>query len=140
MSRARRTAEIVLVAVVYAIDLLVWGGDRTLRGGAALPWWLIPTCAVAIYGALLLRARRPRLIFAVQWGYALAGLAVPGYEPLAGLLVALHAIARRGTVRAATIALAACVVPFGIDSYNSAAANGQSTPRPGSRLRPCGRR
>jgi signal transduction histidine kinase len=46
---------------------------------------------------------------------------LPFYIPFAGLLFGLHAVARRCSPRVAKVALAACILPLGINSYNVAA-------------------
>ena len=91
-----------------------------MRGGGQLPLVVIPTLTAATYSLLLLRWRRPTDIFAVQWAYSLVGLLVPGYQPVAGLLVALHAVACRTSIRHAAAALLVCSVPYGIGSWQGA--------------------
>jgi len=121
MSKGRWAAEGALFAAAVAIDLLVWGGDSPLRNGALLlPLWVVPTVTVAVYALLLMRWSHPGLVFGVQWVYALVGLLLPLYQPFVGLLVALHAVARRAVRRWSWLALLSCAVPFGIASYNAA--------------------
>ncbi|WP_456821069.1 sensor histidine kinase [Cellulomonas sp. URHB0016] len=116
-----RARDIAVVVLALAVDLLFWSGARELRGGAVLPVLVIPLVSALVFASLLARWRRPVGVFAVQWLYALAGLAVPGYAPFAGLLVALHAVARCTSRRTARLALVACAVPFGIDCASGAA-------------------
>src|SRR3954454_13011845 len=100
-ARLKQAGDLALVVAVIAIDLIVWAGDRELRGGGQLWVGLIPVAAVVVYLTLLVRWTHPVGVFHLQWAFALAGLAVPGYEPVAGLLVALHAVARRTPRRTA---------------------------------------
>lgn len=109
------------MAVAVGIDLMVWSEDRLLRDGQLLPLWVIPALTAAVYPVLLLRWRCPRAVFALHWVYALAGVPLPDYVPFAGLLVALHALARRASTGWACAGLAACVVPFAVNSFNVAA-------------------
>jgi len=109
----------LLVGTAAVVDVVTWSSDGELRGGGTLPLWVIPTLTALVYATLFARRRYPLPVFAVQWVYALAGLFVPGFQPFAGLLIALYAIARRGSDRPAIAALMACAVPFGIDSYNT---------------------
>src|SRR3954471_6486001 len=50
----------------------------------------------------------------------IGGLVLPFYDPFAGLLFGLHAVGRRSSPRVAKAALAACILPLGINSYNVA--------------------
>jgi signal transduction histidine kinase len=121
VSWLRSVRDVAVVVVALAVELLVWHGDRQLRGGGTAPMWVVPVLAVAVFSTLLRRWRRPVEVFWLQWAYALAGLVLPGYQPFAGLLVALHAVARRAPARVAWLALVACALPFGVNGYNSAA-------------------
>jgi signal transduction histidine kinase len=119
--RARAGAEVGLVAAAVAVDLLVWGSDRLTRSGTTLPAPVVPFTTAVVYLLLLVRWRAPLVVFAAQWGYGLAGLFVPGFQPFTGLLIALHAVGRRSAARPAGLALTACLVPFGIDAWNVSA-------------------
>jgi len=104
--------DVLLVTVVVGVDLLVWGGDRELWNGALLPVWVVPVTSAAAGALLLARWRHPVAVWSVQWAYALANLALPGYYAFAPLLVALHAVATRCAPRTARLALLASAVPF----------------------------
>lgn len=123
-----RAGDVALVAVVAAVDLLVWGGDRALWDGRELSLWVVPALTIGFYSLLLARWRRPLSVYALQWTYALAGLLLPGYGPFAGLLVALYAVARKSTRRVALLALIACALPFGVNSYNASVPDGDGNP------------
>ena len=120
-SRLRLAGDVTLVVLAIIVDLVVWAGDRQLRTGATLPFWVIPVLTIIVFSTLLVRWRHPAAIFLVQWTYALAGLLVPDYEPFAGLLVALYAVASRTRPLVAWTAIIACVIPISIDSYNASA-------------------
>jgi signal transduction histidine kinase len=111
--------DVLLVTVVVAVDLLVWGGDRELWNGALLPMWVVPVTSAAAGALLLRRWHSPVPVWAVQWVYALANLALPHYYPFAPLLVALHAVATRCAPRTARLALLASAVPFGLFSLRT---------------------
>lgn len=121
MQLMRRLGAALIVLLAMAIDLLVWGGERGLRGGGLLSFWVIPVATCGVFTVLLWRWRQPIPVFWLQWVYGLTGLFVPGYQSFFGLLVALHAVASRCRPRIAAVTFAACIVPFGINSYNSAA-------------------
>jgi signal transduction histidine kinase len=112
------------------VDLLLWRNDTPFRDGGELPWWVIPALTVVIYPMLVLRWRHPRAVFAVHWAYSLGGLLMPAFAPVAGLLVALYALARRDSLRVAAVGLVVCLVPITVNSYNVAA--GAATENPGS--------
>lgn len=116
-------AEILVVAVAAGIDLMVWSEDMVLRDGqSSLPPWVIPGLTAVLYPLLLLRWRCPRAVFAAHWVYSLVGVPLPEYLPFAGLLVALHALARRASTGWAGVGLAASIVPFAVNSFNLAGA------------------
>jgi signal transduction histidine kinase len=118
-SRLRLAGDVALVVLAVIVDLVVWGGEGQLRTGATLPFWVVPALTIVVFSTLLVRWRHPIAIFWVQWTYALAGLVVPGYEPFAGLLVALYAVASRTRPLVAWTAIIACVIPIAIDAYNA---------------------
>lgn len=124
MVRLCHFRAVAIVVSAAALELAVWGGDCGLRGGGAVPFWVVPAVAIPTFGALLLRWRYPVLVCALEWIFALTGLLLPGYKPFAGLLVALHAVARRASTRIAGLALSALMVPFGINSYNTGLESG----------------
>lgn len=93
--RRRVLGDVLLVTIVVGVDLHVWGGDRALWNGALLPVWVVPVTSAAAGALLLARWRHPVAVWSVQWAYALANLALPGYYAFAPLLVALHAVATR---------------------------------------------
>lgn len=125
----RRIGEIALVASAVAVDVVAWGGDDALRFGGSLPIWVAPAATIATYSIVPLRWSKPISVFGIQWSYSLiAGIFVPQFQPFAGLLIALHAVARTQTWRVSGLALAACIVPFGLYSYDAGITNSHRTP------------
>ncbi|MFI7482068.1 sensor histidine kinase [Kocuria sp. M1R5S2] len=59
-------------------------------------------------------------MFALHWTYGLSGLLMPMFAPVAGLMVVLYALARSESRRIARAALALCVAPVVVNSYNVA--------------------
>jgi signal transduction histidine kinase len=102
------------------VDLITWGDDRHTIWGGSVPPLLMPVLLTAVYATLMLRWRHPFGVFAGQWVFALSCLVVPDFEPFAGLLLALHAVAARGPVRRSVAALVSTMVPFAIFSSHAA--------------------
>lgn len=128
--RLRLAGDLMVVATAIGVDLLVWGGDRRTRFGGTVTPWTVPVATVSVLAVLLLRWHRPVTVFWFEWVFGFAGLLLPAYEPFAGLLVALHAIACRARTAVALPALLASLLPFSIDSYDSAVATpGDPLPR-----------
>ena len=115
----RALGPVVIVALAVLVDLLTWSGDRELRGGAVLQWWVLPCATVAVHATLLLRWRHLVAAHLVQWTFAMISLLVPDYQPFAGLLIALHAAASRLPARQSELVLASLAVPFAVHSYNT---------------------
>ncbi|MEV6559482.1 histidine kinase [Nocardia sp. NPDC051756] len=118
----RRIAAVIFVIVTGAVDLIFWGGDRDLVGGATLPVWVVPTLAVGLCAALLLRGRFPLRVWLLVWLGTGVNLVVPGYFPFAYLLVAVYSVANRVPGTTARLVLAASVLPLGLFSYRFAQA------------------
>jgi signal transduction histidine kinase len=107
--------ESAVLLVVGAVDLLVWSNDNDLRGGGEVEPWLIPAGSIATLATLLLRRRLPVPVLVTQLVWASAsGLLFADYTPIAGVLVALNALARyRPPVRSLP-GWVACLLPCGI--------------------------
>jgi len=83
-----------VVGLVIGVDLSIWTEDRQLRGGGDVPYALIPVLTILVHAALLLRGRYPRSILALEWTFCLlSSLIIPLFQPAAGALLALHAVA-----------------------------------------------
>lgn len=132
--RARRpswlrfTGEVGIVAAAAVVDLLVWDNDNSLRGGQTVHTFLVPVATLIFYPFLLLRWRHSQAVFALHWIYSLAGVLMPLFAPIAGLLVALYAVARKESSRIARVALVVCLVPFVVNSYNLADTASEGSP------------
>jgi len=121
---ARRLLEVALrvavVALVLVVDLTIWNEDRQLRSGGDLPYVVIPVVTAVVYSTLLLRRRYPRSVLTLLWAFALvSSLLVPQFQPVAGLLLALHAVASCRPPRESALWLASLAFPFGVQSYNT---------------------
>ena len=84
------------------------------------PLVILPIVTIVVYSTLLLRWRYPIGVFAVQWLFTLSSVLIPAFQPFAGLLVALYAVAgsRRGSWSGP--ALASTALPFSIYSAYTA--------------------
>ncbi len=115
----RLIGDALVVAFAVVVDLITWGGDRHTIWGGAVPALLMPVLLTVVYATLMLRWRHPLGVFAGQWVFALSCLVVPDFEPFAGLLLALHAVAVCGPGRRSVPALVSTMVPFGIFSSHA---------------------
>jgi signal transduction histidine kinase len=116
------TSGLVVLAAI-AVDLLFWDSEVRLAGGGTLPVWLPPLITVAVHQSLWWRVSRPLAVFWVQVAFGLVSLAVPLWQPFAGLLIALYAVATRAPTRQARVALGAMLVPFLAHGIGSAQAS-----------------
>ncbi|GIE95593.1 sensor histidine kinase [Paractinoplanes rishiriensis] len=104
----RPLAELALVAVALYFDRFVWIGDL----GPADRWAMTWINAGALAG-LLLRWRWPVAVFVAQLVYAgTVSLFVGGSDYVLGLLIALHAVARRASPETSQLAACGCAGPF----------------------------
>jgi signal transduction histidine kinase len=107
--------EFSVLFVVGTVDLLVWSNDNELRGGGEVEPWLIPAGSLASLATLLLRRRLPVPVLLVQLVWASAcGITFAQYTPIAGILVALNALARHRPPARSLAGWVACLLPCGI--------------------------
>ncbi|HET9648980.1 MAG TPA: histidine kinase [Microlunatus sp.] len=106
--------DVAVVALALVMDLTAWAGDRAVRGGPMLPLLVVPVITVVVYASLLWRWRRPLAVYAVLWTYSFSCLLLPEFQPFAGLLLALHAVAVQLPARWSVAALALTAVPFSL--------------------------
>jgi signal transduction histidine kinase len=119
MRLARWAREALLIGAVLAVDLLVSALEAPVtRAGTHVPSAVFPVIAVVASVALVWRWSHPVAVFTGEWLYGMTSLVVPVWQPLAALLVALYAVARRPPARTALGYLAAALVPFAVDSFN----------------------
>ena len=112
--------EALLIGAVFAVDVLISvGAATTTRGGLPLPPFVVTAVAAVASVALAWRWRHPVAVFAGEWIYSMTAVVVPGWQPLAAVLVALYTAARTATARMALVYLSATLVPFGVDSVNT---------------------
>lgn len=117
----------LLVVTVIGVDLLIWNGDNVTITGAALPSWLPVSTTVLVHQSLWWRRSHPGPVLGVQVGFALACLAVPLWQPVAGLLVATYAAGARLGARHTSgviLALAGVALAHGGGVARSASAPG----------------
>ena len=101
--------SLLLVASAIAVDLLFWDGEARLSGGATIPLWLPVMVTIAAHSTLLWRRSRPIPVLAVQIAFAMVSLLVPLWQPIAGLLVATHAVAANSPAALARLGWLAAV-------------------------------
>lgn len=118
--------SLLVVTAVTGYDLIVWDGAVSTTTGAVLPYWLPPVVIVALHQSLWWRRSRPALVFAIEAGFAMVSLWVPMWQPMAGLLVALFAIAVGTPLAVSRFAL--ILMPVPVLAHNLAQARNVTTP------------
>lgn len=105
---------LVLVAVLgYVVGATLSGLVGVTRFGATLPTWAVALMVLPAFVAALWRYDHPWPVFAVVLVQTLTlAVLIPDYQPIAGALVGLHAIARQRPMREVQIALGLFAVPF----------------------------
>ena len=117
-ARGRRwgAAAAPIVGAV-GIDLMLASTQRQLRWGPSLAWWVLPLASAVVFSTLLMRRRHPVAVLGLQCSYAVAAGLLAGYPSMAGLLIALYAVASCGRARLARLAWVVGGVPLAIDGY-----------------------
>lgn len=117
---------VAMWAAAVGVELIVWGGDGAVRGGVAtLPPPAVALAACLAYAPLLLWRDRAWWAFGSAWAFSVVvGVAVPSYEPFAGLLLGLYAVARRFSSKQARAALLATGTPFALATFDAASFDG----------------
>jgi len=106
-----------LPLIAWIIDLFIWSGDSELRNHHSVSPWLIVGVSAALYPTLALRRRNPLAVFAVQLLWATtASICLTDFGPMAGLMVALYAVAARYESSWSTVAFASVIVPLAIQT------------------------
>jgi signal transduction histidine kinase len=117
----RGLANVGLLTLALAVDLLLWGFEPTLRSGGQVPVALVVASAIAVFGLLYFRSRWPRLAFVVAWAYCvLWGGLLAEYQPFTALLIVLYHVARH-LRREAFWFLLLAIVPPAINTRDAAA-------------------
>lgn len=101
--------SLLVVAGAIALDLTFWAGETTLASGAELPIWFPIVLTFAAHTTLIWRRSRPLAVLMVQLVLAMASVAVPLWQPIVGLLVAVFAVAVESPRRAARWAWLAAI-------------------------------
>lgn len=111
-----RAVRAGLTALVFLIDLVVWGGYTPPFDESVLNIWLIVGIGALGYSCLVIW-RSPIPGYIALLALSLGGLILPAAESFAGFLFALFLMARLTPRRPARLALAAAIVPIGVNTY-----------------------
>ena len=111
-----RLAIAVSVAVLaYVAELTLSGLNGQTRFGGDIPPWGVALLALPLFVALLWRRDRPWTVFLIGVVQAtVMAVLIPTYQPFAGNLVALYALARHRPRRDTLWALALLAIPWTI--------------------------
>jgi signal transduction histidine kinase len=107
-----------LIPALFLLNLFFFASWFKLIHLAAAPWlifvWLF---AVAMLVPLAWRDKAPVAVFAAEWVLSVAGWPImPWYTPVAGVPVALYAVAVHRPKKTSVLALLAAVVPIGLSA------------------------
>lgn len=108
--------SVLVIGATIAYDLIVWDGAVVTTTDASLPYWLPPALIVAVHQCLWWRRSRPVAVFAIEAIFAMVSLWVPLWQPFAGLLVAVFAVAVGTPLAVSRFALV--LVPIPILAHN----------------------
>lgn len=102
------------------IDLVVWGGETSLRTGGTVPVLVVPGLLVIAYLLMLLCSARSFIPWIAMWTLGiLAGLLMPTYLPFAGLGTAVFRLARNRSKRVFVVIVCLTAIPFALNTANS---------------------
>lgn len=113
-----RTAAVVIAAI--AVDLLFWDGATMTTDGGSLPWLLPVALTAAVHQSLWWRRSHPGVVMTIQCLFGVVSLAVPLWQPFAGLLIALYSVALTMPLPMSRLALVASAVPMVAHSVGQA--------------------
>ncbi|WP_313406916.1 histidine kinase [Aeromicrobium sp.] len=108
------------MAVLVAVELLVWDGDTSSRFGGTVPATLLIALAFVSAVAAVATWRWPVPASLVVWACALVAIPVPAWQPFGAVLVALYVVARTTSAEVSRPAFALALVPLGVNAWNSA--------------------
>jgi signal transduction histidine kinase len=105
-----------LIPALFLLNLFFFASWLKLINLAAAPWlifiWLF---AVLMLVPLAWRNRAPVAVFGIEWVLSVAGWPVmPWYTPVAGVPLALYAVAVHRPKRTSVLALLASFIPIGL--------------------------
>src|SRR5688500_7567746 len=85
-------SDLIILPAGLALDMALWLRDPDTPNSGTVGWWLVPISAAAAMATLTVRRDYPVAVFVFQIGYAVASNILLGatYDPLAGILIALH--------------------------------------------------
>ncbi len=112
-----RLVTAALIAAVTGVDVLLAGADLGTVWGWDLPGWALILLTASAHQGLWWRRSRPWLVLAIEVGFALITLVVPMAQPVAGLLVALFAAARRAASEIGVVPLVVTMLPLAVHAY-----------------------
>ena len=115
-----RLQSLLVVSAAIAYDVIVWDGAVTTASGDSVPYWLPPALIVAVHQSLWWRRSRPVAVFAIEATFAMVSLWVPLWQPFAGLLVAVFAVAVGAPLAVSRFAL--ILLPIPVLAHNLAQA------------------
>jgi signal transduction histidine kinase len=102
-----------IAALAYVAELTLSGLNGQTRFGPVVPPWGVALLALPLFVALLWRRDRPWTVFLIGVVQAtVIAVLIPTYQPFAGNLVALYALARHRPRRDTLIGLALLAVPW----------------------------
>lgn len=116
---SHRPLRAALLAGVFGIDLLLWGGDSTTVSGAIAPLWIVVGLGAMGYSCLAFY-RSPIPGYLALWILSFGGLVIPALQSAGGFLLALFLVARLTQRHTALAALAAGVVPITVNTLTGA--------------------
>jgi signal transduction histidine kinase len=111
----RLSIAVTVSLLAYVAELTLSGLTGETRLGPDLPPWGVALLALPLFVALLWRRDRPWTVFLIGIVQAtVIALLIPTYQPFAGNLVALYALARHRPMRDTLIGLALLAIPWTI--------------------------
>lgn len=120
-----RWSRVWLCLGAVALDLLLWGGDGSLRWGGTAPTWAVVVSALALFLVLADERRTLPAGFVLAWCYTLTwGVVLPHYQPFTAVMLALHEAARRLPTPQARPYLVAVAAPWLLNTANTTALTG----------------
>lgn len=111
----RLVVAVSVAVLAYVAELTLSGLNGQTRFGPEIPPWGVALLALPLFVALLWRRDRPWTVFLIGIVQATAmAVLIPTYQPFAGNLVALYALARRRPRRDTLVALGLLAIPWTI--------------------------
>lgn len=93
--------NLLVVAAAIAVDLTFWSGEVRAFGGGFIALWVPIVGTVLAHASLCWRRSRPVAVLGVQVAFSMVSVAVPLWQPIAGLLIGTFAVAANSGARRA---------------------------------------